>query len=116
MTAVAHLLRHHMLHRPRTFNRVTLIAAIYLVFSIAARLSVAFLGLTFNVDESIRNKESVSISRWPLPNEQFTDVLSNINNMTLGTTFSSERLKVISEHFPVVNEKITLCVANRYII
>lgn len=86
MTAVAHLLRHHVLHLPRTFNRVTLIATIYLAFSISARLSVAFFGLTFNVDESIRTKESISISRWPLPKEQFTDVHSNINNMTLGTT------------------------------
>ena len=102
MTSVAHLLRHHMLNRPRTFNRVTLIAAIYLAFSISARLSVAFLGLTFNVDESIHTTESVSISRWPLPNEQFTDVHSNVNNMTLGTKPHSliflERFGITSGH------------------
>ncbi|KAF8417393.1 hypothetical protein EV426DRAFT_623297 [Tirmania nivea] len=87
MTSVAHLLSHHVLHRPRTFNRVTFIAAMYLAFSISARLSVALLGLTFNVDESLHIKESISISRWPLPNVQFTNVHSDVHNMTLDTLF-----------------------------
>ena len=121
MTAVAHLLWHHVFHRPRTFNRVTLIAVIYLAFSILARLSVALLGLTFNIDaESIHTAENISISRWPLPNEHLADMNSNVKNMTLGTRlylliFQKEgwRLKAVSLQ---LQTKLTPCAAARYAI
>lgn len=84
MTAVGKLLMHHILRRPRTCNRTTLLAALYLVFSVSARLSVAVLGLTFNVDESVHGGEKLAVSRWPLPGEVFTDVAGNVHRMTLG--------------------------------
>lgn len=87
MISVAHLLFDHVHKRPRTFNRTTVVAVIYLIFTISARLSVALLGLTFNVKESILPKQSVAVSQWPLPNERFTDVHSNANSMTLDTLF-----------------------------
>lgn len=84
MSGVAHLLVHHIFQRPGTFNRTTIMACLYLVFSVAARLSVAVIGLTFNLSESMSTNESPVITKWVNPGEIFTDIHSESHNMSLG--------------------------------
>ena len=84
MSGVAHLLKHHIFQRPGTFNRTTIMACLYLIFSVSARFSVAVIGLTFNLDESISTSASPVISKWVNPGEVFTDRHSEAHNMSLG--------------------------------
>lgn len=84
MSGVAHLLKHHIFQRPATFNRTTIMACLYLVFSVAARLSVAVIGLTFNLDESMSTSESPVLTVWANPGENFTDTQFEDHNMSLG--------------------------------
>ena len=84
MSGVAHLLKHHIFQRPGTFNRTTIMACLYLVFSVAARLSVAVIGLTFNFDDSVSTIESPVITNWIKPGEVFTSLHSGTHNMSLG--------------------------------